>query len=198
MLQGPLPNTSRSGYGQTVLTFERTSGARWLDLTATLHQRRHARTERLTDPEALSAWMGEAGLIVRKPSGADLTDTVELREALYELATRTRWARSSSARSAVRVVNERAARPDEVPVLELDRSAGPLAPTTPSAALSTLAREAIVMLAVHPASSLRECADDRCTSLFLDLSQAQRRRWCSMDTCGNRAKVASYRTRSRR
>lgn len=181
-----------------VSTFPHTSGARWLDLTATLHQRRHARSERLTDADALSTWCREADLVARTPSNTDLSEAVELREALYELAARTRWGRSSSALAALRVVNERAATPDVVPILALDRSAGPAAPAPASAILSTLAREAIAMLAVHPASSLRECEDDRCTTLFLDLSQAQRRRWCSMETCGNRAKVASYRTRSRR
>lgn len=36
-----------------------------------------------------------------------------------------------------------------------------------------------------------ECADDRgCGYLFIDTSRNHSRRWCSMDTCGNRAKAS--------
>ncbi|MFF1909458.1 CGNR zinc finger domain-containing protein [Kitasatospora sp. NPDC058218] len=35
-----------------------------------------------------------------------------------------------------------------------------------------------------------------CSLLFLDDSQARRRRWCSMDRCGNLAKIAGYRARA--
>ncbi|WP_327319861.1 CGNR zinc finger domain-containing protein [Streptomyces sp. NBC_01235] len=35
-----------------------------------------------------------------------------------------------------------------------------------------------------------------CSRLFLDDSRA-RRRWCSMDRCGDQAKVAGYRSRNR-
>ncbi|WP_019011729.1 CGNR zinc finger domain-containing protein [Deinococcus aquatilis] len=39
-----------------------------------------------------------------------------------------------------------------------------------------------------------ECADDRgCGWLFLDVSKAGRRRWCSMKDCGNRAKAQRHR-----
>ncbi|WP_442806810.1 CGNR zinc finger domain-containing protein [Streptomyces sp. NBC_01750] len=31
----------------------------------------------------------------------------------------------------------------------------------------------------------------------MDDSQARRRRWCSMERCGNLAKVAEYRSRTR-
>jgi len=42
---------------------------------------------------------------------------------------------------------------------------------------------------------LRECR--RCTRLFLDYGRGPGRRWCSMETCGNREKVASFRARRR-
>ncbi len=38
-----------------------------------------------------------------------------------------------------------------------------------------------------------QCADDRgCGYLFLDMSRNRSRRWCSMDTCGNRAKARRH------
>jgi predicted RNA-binding Zn ribbon-like protein len=41
---------------------------------------------------------------------------------------------------------------------------------------------------------LRECG--RCTALFLDRGRGRGRRWCRMETCGNRAKVARHRGRT--
>ncbi len=39
------------------------------------------------------------------------------------------------------------------------------------------------------AARLRHCANDRCLWLFLDDSKNGSRRWCSMQSCGNRAKA---------
>jgi predicted RNA-binding Zn ribbon-like protein len=52
-------------------------------------------------------------------------------------------------------------------------------------------------LMTHPRerSRVRECDGENCGWLFLDTSKAGRRRWCSMDICGNRAKVARHRQR---
>jgi predicted RNA-binding Zn ribbon-like protein len=38
-------------------------------------------------------------------------------------------------------------------------------------------------------TKLRECSNDKCLWLFLDDSKNGTRRWCSMQTCGNRAKA---------
>lgn len=40
--------------------------------------------------------------------------------------------------------------------------------------------------------SVRECAADACGWLFLDTSRSQRRRWCDMKVCGNRAKARRF------
>ncbi|NEJ40784.1 CGNR zinc finger domain-containing protein, partial [Rhizobium ruizarguesonis] len=34
-----------------------------------------------------------------------------------------------------------------------------------------------------------------CTLFFLDTTKSHRRRWCSMALCGNRMKVAAFRSR---
>ena len=44
---------------------------------------------------------------------------------------------------------------------------------------------------------LRICANDGCREIFIDRSPTGRRRWCTMRTCGNRAKVARHRERHR-
>ena len=46
-------------------------------------------------------------------------------------------------------------------------------------------------------SRVRECDGFNCGWLFIDTSKAGRRRWCSMDICGNRAKVERHRNRAK-
>ncbi len=47
-------------------------------------------------------------------------------------------------------------------------------------------------------SSVRQCADDRgCGVFFLDRTRNHSRRWCSMKSCGNRAKAQRHYQRQR-
>jgi hypothetical protein len=41
-------------------------------------------------------------------------------------------------------------------------------------------------------NKVRKCASDTCELFFINTSRNGRRRWCSMSTCGNRAKVNAY------
>jgi predicted RNA-binding Zn ribbon-like protein len=45
---------------------------------------------------------------------------------------------------------------------------------------------------------VRKCDGPECTLWFLDRTKAHSRRWCSPALCGNRAKVAAFRDRSKR
>ncbi|MBC8122555.1 MAG: ABATE domain-containing protein [Gemmatimonadaceae bacterium] len=45
---------------------------------------------------------------------------------------------------------------------------------------------------------VRRCENPECTLWFHDTTKSHRRRWCSMAVCGNRAKAAAHRSRSRR
>ncbi|WP_288960950.1 CGNR zinc finger domain-containing protein [uncultured Sulfitobacter sp.] len=42
---------------------------------------------------------------------------------------------------------------------------------------------------------VRNCEGPSCTLYFLDISKNHKRRWCSMEVCGNRAKAAAHRRR---
>ena len=48
----------------------------------------------------------------------------------------------------------------------------------------------------HP-ERIKVCDSDRCGWVFYDTSRTSRRRWCDMSTCGNRAKAARHRARSK-
>jgi predicted RNA-binding Zn ribbon-like protein len=65
----------------------------------------------------------------------------------------------------------------------------------PLALLAPAARSAgDVLLSVDP-HRLRRCAAEACDRWFIDTSKNGRRRWCSMERCGNRAKAARHRAK---
>jgi predicted RNA-binding Zn ribbon-like protein len=53
-------------------------------------------------------------------------------------------------------------------------------------------------LADGDTTRFRICANDACRWVFEDTSRGGRRRWCDMQSCGNRAKVRRFRSRQRR
>lgn len=69
--------------------------------------------------------------------------------------------------------------------------------TTPQQMLMPVA-EAIGNLLCHADFRLvRTCKNPNCTFVFYDRTKSHARRWCSMAVCGNRAKAAAHRARSR-
>jgi predicted RNA-binding Zn ribbon-like protein len=52
-----------------------------------------------------------------------------------------------------------------------------------------IVRSAADLLTSKQLSQVRECASVGCGWIFLDTSRNRSRRWCNMDTCGNRAKA---------
>lgn len=61
--------------------------------------------------------------------------------------------------------------------------------------VATVARDAVHLLTSEASGRIKTCAADDCERIFLDASAPGQRRWCSMATCGNRAKVRAYRRR---
>ncbi len=51
------------------------------------------------------------------------------------------------------------------------------------------------LLTAEELHRVHECAGHDCSWLFLDMSKNGSRRWCSMETCGNRAKARRHRER---
>lgn len=47
-------------------------------------------------------------------------------------------------------------------------------------------------------TQVKGCEGATCTLLFADHTRGRSRRWCSMSVCGNRAKVAAHRRRSKK
>jgi predicted RNA-binding Zn ribbon-like protein len=63
--------------------------------------------------------------------------------------------------------------------------------------LRPIVRAAAELLVGDDLRRVRECDGERCTWLFLDHSRGRSRRWCSMASCGNRAKARRHYARAR-
>jgi predicted RNA-binding Zn ribbon-like protein len=68
-------------------------------------------------------------------------------------------------------------------------------PQTPQDVFSPIVDDVASVLTVPDKSRLRKC--ERCILHFYDTSKKGSRRWCSMNLCGNRSKVAAYASRKR-
>ena len=147
-----------------------------------------------------------------------LKRALRLRSAIYELFSRLaedtsiheralgefnvwcRWA-MNHARIAEGANQQRPARRQSGdPRQEPAKSAFVLAwePSSSSAldyVLWRVTRSATDLLLSGESTRVRQCSDEYCSWLFVDASRNGRRRWCSMQLCGNRARVRSYRRR---
>ncbi|HBR1414127.1 CGNR zinc finger domain-containing protein [Klebsiella pneumoniae] len=68
---------------------------------------------------------------------------------------------------------------------------------SPSGLLWPIADALINLVTSDKFKFVRQCEAHDCILLFHDLSKSHRRRWCSMSTCGNRMKVAAFRSRKK-
>ena len=181
--------------------FREGSGRICLDYVRTLrHRGSPAEAEELTDPAALTAWVVQFSPWDRVAATPDI-HAVEsartLREAIFrvvDLARTTKGPVHPSDRDRA-VINKAASQ--HVPIPSLDRR-GELQWTAPdpiAAVLATVARDALDLVTSPTAARIRRCAGESCQAYFVDLSRPGSRRWCSMDTCGNRAKKRNLRAR---
>ncbi|MDX6263840.1 MAG: hypothetical protein QOH84_5528 [Kribbellaceae bacterium] len=186
-----------------LLAFPFIGGRVVLNFAGTLGKRSAEKLERIRTPEDLARWVELAGLGSISTDAADLKAARVLREALYTL-TMAALNRGPLRRADVKLVNAWAARETPAPALAIGparaRGVGAKAlrrrdpEPTASEVLAAVARDGIDLLSGPDVSSIRECEDPGCTLLFVDTSRSHRRRWCSMNTCGARAKMRTLRS----
>ena len=64
---------------------------------------------------------------------------------------------------------------------------------TPRDFLASVASDVARLATQDDTRRLKTCAHPDCVLVFHDTSKSGRRRWCSMETCGNRSKAATFR-----
>lgn len=178
------------------LAFHFETGRLCLNFTATLAERHGTSFDRWHSPGDLARWCAEAGLLApARITDKDLAKARELREAIYRLV-QARAGGKLTRPVDVALVNNWAAQPVAAPMLDGKGTSITHAARDPLAAnLSAIARDAIDLVAGPDLARLRECAEHSCSVLFVDLSRPGKRRWCSMNRCGNKMKKAAFRQR---
>jgi predicted RNA-binding Zn ribbon-like protein len=152
-------------------------------------------TDDLDSPRALRDWLADRGLLAPAapaPGGRDLDHALALREAL-RAAMRANHDDGVDERASAEL--ERAARRAQLSVrFAPGARVEPLADGVDGALGALLARVAEAM-ADGTWRRLKACTADDCQWAFYDSSRNRSGVWCTMRTCGNRAKVRSYRAR---
>ena len=197
-------------------SFESDAGDVSLDFANTndWHASDHPK-ENLHTYEDLVDWGKSAGLISQElaiqlerlakehPEDARhaYTEAIQLREAIYSIFSKRYAGKPISERdldilnsviSVAKVIRNWCLRMENLPGN---------GKTTMMARISSswkVALSAVDLLTSDKVSRVRECEDDRgCGYLFIDTTKNHSRRWCSMDSCGNRAKARRHYSRSK-
>lgn len=161
--------------------------------TGTLTERRGDPVERLPTPERLMDFLRANDLPVSACTQEDLRRAVRLRESVHACAT------------AVATGDEMPT--EDVEQLNAASAAGrPVLLFTPDGgrqwrfstahgiedALSVIAQDAITLLSGGVSGRWALCASPTCRAAYFDTSRGGSRRWCDMNTCGNREKKARF------
>lgn len=161
--------------------------------TATLTERCGSPVERVPAPNRLVDWLAVSGLAVESCTTAQLDRARELRESIHAAATAAAR-RDPLPASAVQVINDRSTQGRAAAVLTPDGDRQwRLGPTSSvEDALGVIAADAISILAGERDGNLALCSSPTCQAAFFDTSQSRTRKWCDMNTCGNRQKKARF------
>lgn len=171
------------------------SGALALDFAYTGGMGDNPAWERLHSPDDLGAWLDERfDEVDGTASDRELVDALALRAAIARTATA--FSRGEDATvDDVDTINLFAATPDIPPVLAGGRRQAGRSRARVGQTLSVMAREAVELFSSEERERIRECAASDCSIVFYDESRSNNRRWCSMQRCGNRAKVRKHRSK---
>ena len=152
-------------------------------------------------PADLDDWIGERFEGIAGSAGdRELADARGLRDSIARLAVAAADGTSTDP-DDVDTLNLFAALPDVPPSLEGGRRQAGAGRLRLGQAMASVARDAVTLFTTvgfvgGPDSRLRRCTNQACGLVFFDESRAGSRRWCSMQRCGNRAKVRAHRARA--
>jgi predicted RNA-binding Zn ribbon-like protein len=168
-----------------------------VDLANTVKTAVNPAIDLLADGGLEAFWTLESDALPDGAEAPDLARTTELREAVRSVLLSTLRGGLLKA-AALRHLNEVAGRAtmrielvDKPPTAREHWSA----PTGADQALAAVARSAIEFVTSDQTSRLRVCDAAHCSMLFV--AAHAKRRWCTSDVCGNRARVARFAAKAR-
>ncbi|MFC9120646.1 CGNR zinc finger domain-containing protein [Streptomyces sp. NPDC057067] len=161
--------------------------------TGTLSERHGSAVERIPVPGRLVDWLAVYGLAVDSCTTAQLGLARDLRESIHAAATAAAIQDALPA-AAVRTINDRSAQGRAAAILtpegERRWRLGP--DSRVEDALGVIAADAISVISGERDGRLALCASPTCRAAFFDTSRSRTRKWCDMNTCGNRQKKARF------
>ncbi|MFE6623911.1 CGNR zinc finger domain-containing protein [Streptomyces sp. NPDC057740] len=160
--------------------------------TATLTERCGESLERIPVPSRLVDWLAVNGLVVDSCTESQLDHARELRESIHAAATAVAKQEPLPA-PAVRVINDCSTHGQASPILTPEGNwEWRLGSASVEDALSVIAADAISIIAGERPGKISLCSSPTCRAAFFDASRGRTRRWCEMNTCGNREKKERF------
>ncbi|WP_335934786.1 CGNR zinc finger domain-containing protein [Streptomyces sp. PTD5-9] len=173
-------------------------GALCLELLTTGGPGPYRRYEVLHGPADLAAWADRSRLTPTPAldvSATEVADLRGLRDALFRVVL-AHIRGEPRPPGDLEVINEAAARPALAPAITPAGERRWAGTPTGTQLRATVARDAVELLTGPFAQRIRTCAAENCHLVYVDASRPGRRRWCSMEHCGNRHKVRALRARN--
>jgi predicted RNA-binding Zn ribbon-like protein len=187
-----------------------------LDLLNTTPVLAQGPVDLLEDFADLTEWMMATGLLEEsvaktlrrrwhctREADAAVAQAKQLREALREVLA-AKLSRTRMPARAMGILNDALGAQKPTSQLKWDEKAGSFvralhhdADGTPAQAIALLAEAVARLLTEKDLTLVRRCENPACVLHFYDTSKNHRRRWCSMEICGNRMKVAAHYRRQR-
>lgn len=179
-------------------------GALWINLANTVRMRGHRVTDMLEEPGYLDEWLHDnelhglnntAGAGSAVPREDLLPELLRLR-GVCRLVLEDLDHGGTLSDEAFAAMEAEASRLDVALRAERDAQGLPhlitYGQTAVQDVLYPIVRSLFETLASVSSDRIRICEHDDCILHFVDTSKSGKRRWCSMDTCGNRHKAAEF------
>ena len=157
----------------------------------------------LQSDEDVLIWLKQAGFSAPTVDGrtgplALLRSARRLRESIRSLVEQ----RKTGTRGDPSILNSFLAASQSYPRLVWNKSSALTIDTvrrqdTAESILAPVAEAGADLLTRPDFKLVKRCEDETCVLWFYDQTKSHHRRWCSMEICGNRHKVAAYRARRR-
>jgi predicted RNA-binding Zn ribbon-like protein len=193
-------------------TFILIANLSWLDFVNTEPVMGGARVDLLGNLQDLLSWLEAADVLppeaarrAKRWAGSPEGDVVfrqaiRLRATLREAAERLAAGKPVSPETVKAVNHILASRPVYPQLIQQGRHYSTQLVSVSDAPLHLLvpvAESAAWLLEHGDRSLVRQCENPACVLFFYDTTKNKKRRWCSMDGCGSRAKAMAYYRRQR-
>jgi predicted RNA-binding Zn ribbon-like protein len=153
-------------------------------------------TDALATPAQLREWLAARGLLApgARVTGADVAEAARVREALRDVLAAKSGLEADAEAAAAEI--DAAARRAGIEV-RFDPTCPRVEPTAGGVrgALGSILVDVYDVMVDGSWDRMKACRADDCRWAFLDTSKNRSRCWCSMESCGNRAKVQAFRQR---